>query len=276
LAKTIERLLTLRRNNGTNVAVQFFSCFISHSHRDQPFCDKLYDHLRPLEIQLWYSPKDMRGGRTIDDQVRRAILGYDRLLVVLSEHSLRSNWVQTEVLSAKRRETETGQRVLFPIRLVDYAAIQRWSLIDSDTGVDVAREIRRYFIPDFSTWSSQESFQESLRRLVEDLKREELAAATKERVPEPVAQSTDTTFGQQLSALVHDLRNPLASIRNAIALMKEMPNDPEVMSFCQRILERGNSESIEVTDKILELSRSMRRAEKAQGHSGCSSTTPLV
>jgi hypothetical protein len=39
-------------------------------------------------------------------------------------------------------------------------------------GKDSAREIREYFIPDFSQWKVHESYQEAFARLLRDLKAE--------------------------------------------------------------------------------------------------------
>ena len=49
---------------------------------------------------------------------------------------------------------------------------------DADTGKDSAREIREYFIPDFSNWKDHDSCQRAFQRLVSDLKTEN---------PKPVA-----------------------------------------------------------------------------------------
>jgi len=44
---------------------------------------------------------------------------------------------------------------------------------DAKTGRDSAREVREYFIPDFSNWKDHNSSQEAFERLVRDLKAEE-------------------------------------------------------------------------------------------------------
>jgi hypothetical protein len=43
----------------------------------------------------------------------------DKLLLILSEHSIKSDWVETEVTTAFEEELKRGQTVLFPIRLDD-------------------------------------------------------------------------------------------------------------------------------------------------------------
>jgi hypothetical protein len=60
--------------------------------------------------------------------------------------------------------------VLFPISLAPFQAIREWESFDADTGKDSAREIREYFIPDFSDWKDHDLYQKAFERLVKDLK----------------------------------------------------------------------------------------------------------
>jgi hypothetical protein len=69
-----------------------------------------------------------------------------------------------------QREVKDGKRVLFPVRLVGFEVLRDWECFDSDTGKDSAREIREYFIPDFSNWKDHDSYQTAFQRLVKDLK----------------------------------------------------------------------------------------------------------
>jgi len=60
--------------------------------------------------------------------------------------------------------------VLFPLRLVSFETIRAWECFDADTGKDSAREIREYFIPDFSNWKNRNAYHAAFQRLVRDLK----------------------------------------------------------------------------------------------------------
>ncbi|MBV9294290.1 MAG: hypothetical protein JO145_01865 [Acidobacteriaceae bacterium] len=60
--------------------------------------------------------------------------------------------------------------MLFPISLVPYEVIRLWKNFDADTGKDSAREIREYFIPDFSDWKNHDTYKVALERLIRDLK----------------------------------------------------------------------------------------------------------
>jgi hypothetical protein len=97
---------------------------------------------------------------------------YEKLLLVLSEHSMSSNWIKTEIAEARQREVQENRRVLFPIRLVTYEKIKQWKYFDADIGTSSAREIREYFIPDFSNWKSHDAYQQAFDRLLRDLKPE--------------------------------------------------------------------------------------------------------
>jgi TIR domain len=146
------------------------SCFISYSHKDEDFTRRLYSRLRSANIDVWYAPEDIRGGEKLHEQIDRAIKGYDKLLIVLSENSLRSDWVITEIRKARKIEIKENRRKLFPIRLVDMTRISEWECFDADTGRDLAIEVREYFIPDFSNWENPDVIQTSFSKLLDDLK----------------------------------------------------------------------------------------------------------
>jgi hypothetical protein len=109
------------------------------------------------KLRVWFAPEDMKGGKKIVEQIETAIQVHDRLLVVLSESSMKSKWVVNEIRRARKTEETQGRRKLFPIRLVDFTTIEQWEHIVS-TGEDIAEEIRSYFIPDFSNWKDHDSF----------------------------------------------------------------------------------------------------------------------
>jgi uncharacterized protein YjbI with pentapeptide repeats len=149
--------------------IQFYSCFISYSGKDERFAKRLHSRMREANLRVWFAPEDMKGGDKLYDQIDRAIQVHDRLLLVLSESSLKSNWVETEIRRARKVELEEDRRKLFPIRLVDYEALQDWACIDSATGEDLAEEVRSYFIPDFTNWKSHDDFEQGFARLLSDL-----------------------------------------------------------------------------------------------------------
>jgi hypothetical protein len=87
---------------------------------------------------------------------------------VLSEHSINSAWVKTEIGNARRKELSEGKRVLFPIRLISYDRLRTWQCFDADSGIDSAREIREFFIPDFTAWADKQFYRAAFGRLLDD------------------------------------------------------------------------------------------------------------
>jgi uncharacterized protein YjbI with pentapeptide repeats len=152
--------------------ITFHSCFISYSTKDQAFAERLHTDLQNHGVRCWFAPHDIRAGRKIHEQIDEAIRIYDRLLLILSEHSMNSEWVKTEIAHARQKEVNEKRQVLFPISLAPFEKIRDWKCFDADTGKDSAREIRDYFIPDLSNWKDRESYQEAFQRLVRDLKAE--------------------------------------------------------------------------------------------------------
>jgi hypothetical protein len=153
-------------------SIEFYSCFISYSTLDQGFAERLYNDLQGNKVRCWFAPHDIKGGRKIHEQIDEAIRLHDKLLLILSGHSMSSDWVKTEIVNAREREKREGKQLLFPIALAPFEAIKQWKLFDADIGIDAAREIREYFIPDFSNWKDHNSYQTAFQRLVKDLKAE--------------------------------------------------------------------------------------------------------
>ena len=150
--------------------IEFYSCFISYSSRDQEFADRLHADLQDKGVRCWFAPEDIQGGRKLHEQIEQAIRHYDKLLLVLSEHSMGSEWVKTEIYHARQDEMRSRRRKLFPISLVDFRTVREWTAFDADTGKDMGREVREYFVPDFSAWEDHDAYRKAFDRLLRDLK----------------------------------------------------------------------------------------------------------
>jgi hypothetical protein len=154
-----------RRSRLAGTGIEFYSLFISYSIKDQEFAERLHADLQSQGVRCWFAPHGMRSGKKVHEQIDEAIRVYDRLLLVLSPASMESEWVKTEISKARKREIKEGKRVLFQIRLCSLEAPRDWECFDSDAGKDSAREIREYFIPDFSDWKGHDAYTLAFDRL---------------------------------------------------------------------------------------------------------------
>jgi hypothetical protein len=154
--------------------IQFYSCFISYSSKDHEFAERLYADLQAKNVRCWFAPEEMKIGDRIRPRIDEAIRVHDKLLLVLSESSVKSTWVEAEVEAALERERKQERAVLFPIRLDDAVkeaeAKQAW-----------AAHIRRtQHIGDFRGWKDHDKYMKSFERLMRDLKAGDEASASTE------------------------------------------------------------------------------------------------
>jgi len=173
---TVVREIDLKRANtqsGSDLLdskIKFQSCFISYSHADEEFVKILYSRLRNEGLQLWYAAEHMQPGRKIHEEIEQNIRIFDKLLLVISETSMKSNWVATEIRTAIQEEWITGKKKLFPIRLVSFDQVRDWRDFNSDLGQDMAVELREYYVPDFSKWTDTTQFEKAARKLIDSLR----------------------------------------------------------------------------------------------------------
>ena len=149
---------------GAMQPIQFYSVFISYSSKDEEFAERLHDGLQGKGVRCWYAPHDLPIGAKIRSAIDESIRVYDKLLLVLSEHSVASQWVEQEVETALRREREQEGLVLFPVRLDDavFAIKGGWPALIGNTRN----------IGDFRRWKDQDQFKNGFERLLRDLKAE--------------------------------------------------------------------------------------------------------
>ena len=141
---------------------QDFSCFISYSCKDGEFARSLHDGLQNNGVRCWFAPEDLLIGDKFRGRIDDAIRIHDKLLIVLSENSIRCPWVEKELEIAFEKERLCGCIVLFPI-LIDDGVMN----IDQAWAADICRTRH---IADFSNWEDKESFQKAFELLVLDLK----------------------------------------------------------------------------------------------------------
>jgi hypothetical protein len=155
---------------GAMQPIQFYSCFISYSTKDEAFAKRLHSKMREHNLRVWFANEDLKGGRKLHEQIDEAIRVYDKFIIVLSPESLRSKWVMKEVRRTRKAELANNQRKFFPIALMHYRELEEWECLDPETGTDLAAEIREYYVPDFRDWKNHDSFEKAFAQLLEGLK----------------------------------------------------------------------------------------------------------
>jgi hypothetical protein len=141
--------------------IDYYSCFISYSSKDESFARRLHADLQSKGVRCWFAPEDMDIGDKIRPRIEESIRLYDKLLIVLSEHSIASNWVTYEVERALNKEPQGKPNVLYPVR-VDDAVMEskaRWAFDIKSTR----------HIGDFTNWKNHDDYQKAFDRLLRAL-----------------------------------------------------------------------------------------------------------
>ncbi len=136
--------------------------FISYSQRDEIFADKLYYQLKNDGVAVWMDRQDMVSG-PIEFQVQSAIRANDIILPILSENSIKSDWVEAELDWAREREKEENRSVLCPIAIDD-----SWKTIVNKSVL--WRQVKKYNILSFSSWKDDQLFDLNYGKLVKGMK----------------------------------------------------------------------------------------------------------
>jgi hypothetical protein len=106
-------------------------------------------------VRCRFAPEDLKIGERIRVGIDQSVRVHDKLLLILSEHSLASD-------TALQQERQRKETVLFPVRL-DEAVMQ------SQEGW-AAHIKRTRNIGDFCKWRGRKSYQKAFQRLLRELK----------------------------------------------------------------------------------------------------------
>jgi hypothetical protein len=173
----IDYYFSLSKNPG-----QYYSCFISYSHADKPFAQKIYKALQSRGIRCWLDEHQLLPGDNIYTQVSRGIRLWDKVLLCCSRNSLQSWWVDNEIQIAfekeqrlwKERKVET--LALIPLNLDGYLFSDEWQ-----SGKAV--QLKSRLAADFTGWETENNkFEEQFDRLLRSLRAD---AGGREQPPTP-------------------------------------------------------------------------------------------
>ena len=94
-----------------------YHAFISHSSHDKDAAKRLALDLQGRGYSVWFDEWEILVGHNIVDEVFGAIKQSHFMVVILSEASVKSRWVDEELTAAKTREIEGEQVVILPAKL---------------------------------------------------------------------------------------------------------------------------------------------------------------
>ena len=146
------------------------TCRISYDVEDEVFAKRLHARMRLAKLRVWLAPMQWKFAVGAYEETDLQTHACDRLIVILSNHSMSSEWIEFELRIARQRQAERNRRLLFPVGLVATEAIEQWHCVDSDSADDLADTVRSNRIPNFSDRQSETAFETAFAHLCEDLR----------------------------------------------------------------------------------------------------------
>ncbi|MEW6366292.1 MAG: toll/interleukin-1 receptor domain-containing protein [Acidobacteriota bacterium] len=101
--------------------------FLSHSDRNRAFAARLAGVLARHGVPVWYSRRSLLGAQQWHDEIGRALRRCDWFIVVLSPHSVRSDWVKRELVFALSHAQYRDRIVPVIHKACDHEALS-WTL----------------------------------------------------------------------------------------------------------------------------------------------------
>ena len=150
--------------------VDFLSCFISYSHADKRFVQKLHTALSRRGIDCWLDEKRLQPGQELYSELDRGIRSRDKILLICSKSSLTSWWVHNEVAVSLEKEQQSAKE----LETVSHCIIP--IDVDGSLGQETCRLafgaiLRSRMTSDFRDWEKSEAaFEQALEKLLEILR----------------------------------------------------------------------------------------------------------
>jgi hypothetical protein len=142
------------------------TCFIAYGGEDEEFARRLQVDLHNHGVRCWLAPSDLELDERIRQSIDPTIRLHDRVLFILSEHSIGSRWVKDAVEVALEEEQLRDRATLFAIRLDDSVPLTDMDWLECERAA--------HTVHDFSRWRVDRDYQQTLGALLHALRQDNL------------------------------------------------------------------------------------------------------
>jgi TIR domain len=101
--------------------------FFSHASKDHPAARLLRDILVAHDVPVWFSPHHIRGAQQWHDEIGEALARCGWFMVLLTQHAVKSKWVQRELKYALTEKRYQERIIPLLFRKCDVRALS-WTL----------------------------------------------------------------------------------------------------------------------------------------------------
>ncbi len=140
----------------------YYTAFISYSHDDSEFVEKLYLDLLKAGVNTWLDYENLGPGIRSWDEIDKEIENREKLVLVCSSSSIVSPYVKDEVTKAFGVEKKRGADIILPIAVDNSImnASEAW-----------AREIKdSRHIESINDWQDNDEYSKSFEKMLNELR----------------------------------------------------------------------------------------------------------
>lgn len=152
------------------MSIKYQHSFISYSHKDEKFAEKLYNSLQIRDILCFKDDKDLKIGDKLQRNIIESIRKADKMILCMSKHSLTSRWVEKEIRIALDREEELSKEkgediiILIPLNLDGY-------LFSKNCANIYKEELKDRLAADFKNWEKDNIiFKREIEKVIKALR----------------------------------------------------------------------------------------------------------
>ena len=113
----VQHFLYLQEERNRKQRVRISKCFISYNHNDKKFAERIGKELTEKGFDIWYDEWEICAGESIIGKVEEGLRHCNCFLLIMSPHSMKSEWVRVELRSALTRRLNDQSITVIPIVL---------------------------------------------------------------------------------------------------------------------------------------------------------------
>lgn len=106
---------TTVNENGAGNTPQTKNLFLCHSSKDKKFVRRLAEDLTIKGVTVWFDEWEMLPGDSLYEKIQKGIVDSSWFAIILSPHSIESNWCKRELHNALEEEFKRKRIYVIPI-----------------------------------------------------------------------------------------------------------------------------------------------------------------
>ncbi|MCH7772265.1 MAG: toll/interleukin-1 receptor domain-containing protein [Bacteroidetes bacterium] len=146
----------------SDITTQYYSCFILYPNEDKLFAKKLHKDLQNEGVRCWLTPDNKKTGDRVKDLINEVNTADDKLLFILSNNSIDSKWIITEVEDVLAEDGQRKRSILMPLKINS-------DITSGDKSV-LNKILSEKHISDFTNWNKPNEYNIAFNELLENLK----------------------------------------------------------------------------------------------------------